>query len=168
MSAEDAKDPVWPGPELGPELHDELRALARAILRGDRRLLDATELAHQAWLRLTDRMERVGRDEFIALCATTMRRLVVDEARRAEVRGSWDVPSDEPAADGSSAVDLIALDEALETLGATEPRWARVVELRFFGHLGNEEIAKVLGLSRSSVDRAWTLARAWLRRELAH
>ncbi len=154
---------------LAEELYDLLRSLARSALRRLPGGLDPTELVHQAWLGLSERFQNMPRVEFLALCATIMRRLAVDEARRHNVRGG---SADRLTLSGLAGettggpVDLLALDEALEGLREANGRWARIVELRFFGGLSGEEVAQVMGVSRRTVTREWTLARAWLKRAL--
>ena len=166
-----AVDPLLPDEELASELYEALRALAVRSF-GRRSSLDPTELVHQAWVRLAraDNFQTLPRSEFLALCATIMRRIAVDEGRRRlnERRDPERITlaglaSGEPA----SAVDLLALDGALDQLKEVDERWARIVELRFFGGLSGEEVGEVLGLSRRTVTREWTLARAWLKRKLA-
>ena len=110
------------------------------------------------------------RPEFLALCATVMRRIAVDEGRRrvVERRGPEHITLSALAGEGNSTaeVDLLSLDEALRELEALDPRWARIVELRFFGGLTGEETASAMNLSRRTVVREWDLARAWLKRKL--
>ena len=109
------------------------------------------------------------RTEFLALCATIMRRLAVDEARR---RVAGPRMLDRITLSGvvqettGAQVDLLELDEALEALREEDERWARIIELRFFGGLSGEEVAQLMGISRRTVVREWTLARAWLKRAL--
>ena len=156
--------------ELAAELFDDLRGLARrSLLRGAR--LDPTELVNQAWVRLARsyELDAMPREDFLALCATIMRRLAVDEGRRRLVErcgGDRITLSGVAAEGGDQDVDLMALDEALDTLKGVDARWARIVELRFFGGLTEEEVARVLGLSRRTIVREWKLARAWLKIKL--
>ena len=160
---------------LMPLVYDELRRLARQYLQRERsdHTLQATGLVHEAYLRLVDQssMSWQNRAHFFAVAAQVMRRILVDHARahRAEKRGgerekiAFDealAPSDE------KAVDLIALDDALHDLGQFDPRQSRIVELRFFGGLTNEEIGEVLEISPRTIKREWRLAKAWLRREI--
>jgi RNA polymerase sigma factor (TIGR02999 family) len=160
---------------LLPVVYDELRRLAASRLRQEREghTLQPTALAHEAWLQLVDapRVEWRGRAQFLAVAARAMRQVLVDHARTrgAQKRGG-DLARvtlfDEAATFGRPQLDLLALDEALETLGATEERKARVVELRFFSGLEMQEIASVLGVSDTTVENDWYLARAWLRKRL--
>ena len=169
MTTDDA--PADPGSnDAEHELYDALRGLARRALQRSPASLDPTDLVHQAWLRLAGRLDDMPRIEFLALCATVMRRMAVDEARRrASRRRSPEritlsgLAGKETA---GGAIDLLALDEALEALRLKDERWARIVELRFFGGLTGDEAAEALGLSRRTVTREWTLARAWLRQAL--
>ena len=159
---------------LMPVVYDELRRLARGYVRRERaRSVQATELVHEAYLRLAgDRPRRWrGRTHFLAIAAISMRRVLVERARArgAAKRGGDRVQvtlDDAVAAGPGAAVDLLALDEALSSLAALDARQARVVELRFFGGLTVEETAEATGVSPATVKRDWTLARAWLKREL--
>jgi RNA polymerase sigma factor (TIGR02999 family) len=160
---------------LMPLVYEELRKLARNYLQRERsdHTLQATGLVHEAYLRLVDQssMSWQNRAHFFGVAAQVMRRILVDHARahRAEKRGgerekiAFDealAPSDE------KAVDLIALDDALQDLVTFDPRQSRIVELRFFGGLTNEEIGEVLEISPRTIKREWRLAKAWLRREI--
>mgnify|MGYP002630220661 CR=1 FL=1 len=156
---------------LADELYGALRTYAvRALGHGSR--LDPTDLIHQAWVRLahSEEFDLMPRPEFLALCATVMRRIAVDEGRRrvVERRGPEHITLSALAGEGNSTaeVDLLSLDEALRELEALDPRWARIVELRFFGGLTGEETASAMNLSRRTVVREWDLARAWLKRKL--
>jgi RNA polymerase sigma-70 factor, ECF subfamily len=162
--------------ELFPLVYDELRQLARRQMRRERRghTLRTTALVNDAYLRLVDQREVrwQNRAHFFAIAAQMMRRILVDHARakRYEKRGGGaaHVPLEEAAvlAQGKEA-EIIALDEALVALGEIDPRRARVVELRYFGGLSNEEIAEVLKVSPNTVTRDWNMARAWLYQELS-
>ncbi len=181
-SLETARDqperlPEPPPPAATDSVIAELRALAAKYLAGERpgHTLQPTALVHEAFLRLTGSPGvPADRSEFIALAATSMRRVLVDHARarRAAKRGGDRRRAPPLALDGAAAkwdqpqVDLLALDEALEKLAALDPRQARIVELRFFGGLGVEAAAQVLGVSTRTVEADWRMARAWLRREL--
>jgi RNA polymerase sigma factor (TIGR02999 family) len=174
-------------PELDRQVYAELRALAARYLAGERagHTLQPTALVHEAYLRLASSPAAEGRtrQEFIAIAATVMRRVLVDSARarRAAKRAGPDGGGhriaiehaelfarapDSGAAGATEAVDLVALDSALRTLDAVSPRQARVVELRFFGGLSVEQAAELLGVSTRTVEVDWRTARAWLRREL--
>jgi RNA polymerase sigma factor (TIGR02999 family) len=160
---------------LLPLVYSELRAQARRHLVRERRnhTLQPTALVHETFLRLQgqQRAQWQNRQQFFAVAARTMRRVLVDHARArfAAKRGAGqtllaldDVP--EPAA--QRGVDVLALDQALERLADLDPRQARVVELRYFGGLSAEETAATLEVSLATVNRDWALARAWLFREL--
>jgi RNA polymerase sigma factor (TIGR02999 family) len=158
-------------------LYRELRDLAQSSMRGERRdhTLQPTALVHEAWLRLAQAEEPPhwrSRAHFLGAAATTMRRVLVDHARRrrTDKRGA-DAPrielDDALVGPDSPELDLLALDEALDRLGRRDEELARLVELRFFGGLTNEETARVLGLSTRQVEGGWVAARGWLRRELS-
>jgi len=160
---------------LTPIVYDELRRLARYYLRGERQdhSLQTTALVHEAYLRLVDhtRMEWQDRAHFFAVSARVMRRILVDHARRRNVkrgRGLRRVSLDQATiVGGDRPADLAALDDALTSLAERDPRKAQVVEMRFFGGLSVEESAEVLGVSPVTVMREWRTAKAWLYRELA-
>jgi RNA polymerase sigma factor (TIGR02999 family) len=160
---------------LMPLVYEELRRLARFYLQQERsdHTLQATGLVHEAYLRLVDQssMNWQNRAHFFAVAAKIMRRILVDYARnhRAEKRGGEreKILFDEALAPSNErAVDLIALDEALQDLETFDPRQSHIVELRFFGGLTNEEIGEVLEISPRTIKREWRLAKAWLRREI--
>ena len=158
-----------------PVVYDELRRLAHRHLSGEpgARTLGTTELVHEAYLRLIDqtRVQWNDRAHFLAVAAMAMRRILVDRARsrqtlkRGGARVSVPLESVDLSADDRAEL-LVALDEALDRLRALDERQARVVELRFFTGLSVEETAEVLGVSPATVKRDWTLARAWLHRDL--
>ncbi len=160
---------------LVPIVYAELRRQARRYLarEPEGHTLRTTALVHEAYLRLVDqrRARWQSRTQFFAVAAELMRRVLVDHARahRAAKRGGAAVA--EPLEEGTALapepdVDVVALDEALTRLAEFDLRQARVVELRYFAGLGVDEIADVLGVSPATVKRDWTVARAWLRREL--
>lgn len=160
---------------LMPFVYEELRRLARQYLQRERpdHTLQATGLVHEAYLRLVDQssVNWQNRAHFFAIAAQVMRRILVDHARshRAEKRGGAreKLLFDEALAPAEErAVDLIALDDALQDLVTFDARKSRIVELRFFGGLTNEEIGEVLGISPRTIKREWRLAKAWLRREI--
>ena len=161
--------------QLTPIVYDELRRLARHYLRGERRdhSLQTTALVHEAYLRLVDhtRMQWQDRAHFFAVSAQVMRRILVDHARRRNVkrgRGLRRVSLEEAIlVGGDRPTDLAALDDALTSLAERDPRKAQVVEMRFFGGLSVEESAEVLGVSPVTVMREWRTAKAWLYRELS-
>jgi len=162
--------------ELMPLVYEELRKLAASYLRrqAGAHTLQATALVHEAYVRLADRQSASlqHRAQFFGLAAKVMRDILVDHARRraATKRGGQQLRISLSQAERlghKPEVDLIALDDALQELAATNPQHSRVVELRFFGGLTNEEAAEVMSLSHATVERYWGFARAWLRRELA-
>src|SRR6266446_5075990 len=162
--------------ELAPLVHDELHRLAHHYMGGERpgHTLQSTALVNEAYLRLVDssRVRWQNRTHFIAVSAQLMRRILVDFARsRGYVkRGASVRPlSLEKALDFSQPTtpDLVALDAALNTLAAIDPRKSQVIELRFFGGLTAEETAEVLKVSPDTVLRDWKLAKVWLHRELS-
>jgi RNA polymerase sigma factor (TIGR02999 family) len=160
--------------KLMPLVYDELRRLAGAYLRQERadHTLQPTALVHEAWLRLvqTNRMTWQHRAHFIGVAAQMMRRILVDHARhhRAMQGGETKVPLEAAqAVTLVGEVDLIALDDALNSLHQVDPRPNRIVELKFFGGLEIAEIAEVLDISPATVKRDWAWARAWLHRELS-
>ncbi len=161
--------------ELMPLVYDELRRLARRYVRQERAAsVQATDLVHEAYLRLArDRPRRwQGRTHFLAIAAIGMRRVLVERARArgARKRGGDRVQvtlDDALVAAPGTTVDLLAIDRALSALAALDARQARIVELRFFAGMTVEEAAEATGVSPATVKRDWTLARAWLQRELA-
>jgi len=162
--------------ELVPLVYRELRGLAGAYLRRERRehTLQPTALVHEAYMRLVQDKEAPGQShaQFFAIAANLMRQILVNHAKRhrALKRGGGNkVTLDEGAAAVQPAtVDMIALDEALRNLAELDPRQSRIVELRFFGGLTEEEIAEVLKVSPITVKRDWRVARAVLHQQLGH
>jgi RNA polymerase sigma-70 factor, ECF subfamily len=160
---------------LTPLVYDELRRLARAYLRRERagHSLQITALVNEAYLRLVDykRMQWQNRAHFFAVSAQLMRRILVEHARRHNLKRGGEVQhvSLEAAAEvgGGQAEDLVALDDAMKALERLDHRKAQVVEMRFFGGLSVEETAEVLKVSPITVMRDWNTAKAWLYRELA-
>jgi RNA polymerase sigma-70 factor (ECF subfamily) len=160
---------------LMPLVYDELRRLADHYLRQERpdHTLQPTALVHEAYLKLIDqtRVDWQNRAHFFGVAAQLMRRILVDHARRhrASKRGGFQqkLALDE-AVDYSQPrdVDLVALDEALNVLAKLDERQSRIVELRFFGGLTIEETAEALGVSPATVKVDWSMAKAWLRREI--
>ena len=159
---------------LTPVLYQELRRLARRHLRGERagHSLQATALVNEAYMRLVDyrRMQWQDRAHFFAVSAQLMRRILVEHARRHNLKrgGAVQHVSLEEAAfvGGGQSEDLVALDEALNELARVDARKALVVELRFFGGLSVEETAEALKISSVTVMRDWTTAKAWLYRDM--
>jgi len=159
---------------LTPLVYDELRRLARSYMRQERsgHTLQSTALVHEAFLRLIDqRVQWNSRAHFFGIAAQMMRRILVDHAKAQSTAkrgaGALRIELDEGLATAPSRdVDLLALDEALERLTKLDPQRSRIVELRFFGGLSNEESAEVLGVSPATIQRQWAGARAWLFHEL--
>jgi RNA polymerase sigma factor (TIGR02999 family) len=160
---------------LVPVIYDELRALAASYLRRERpdHTLQPTALANEAYIRLVDQrvVQWNNRSHFFGIAAKMMRRILVDHARahRAGKRGgdAERVPLDEASAWTSPHdVDLIALDIALDSLARHDERKAKVVEMRFFGGMSVDETADVLGVASVTVMRDWTMAKAYLLREM--
>ena len=156
-------------------LYDELRRLARSQMRREApgHTLSATALAHEAWFRLAEqnRTQWRNRQHFMAVAATMMRRILVNHevARRADKRDADLVPITLSGLEQLGMPpdrDLVAVHDALLAFEQVDARAAKVVELRFFGGLENEEVADALGVSLATVKRDWALARAWLHREL--
>lgn len=163
------------GARLFEVLYDDLRRLAGRHLRREDagHTLSATGLAHEAWFRMNEQTRTAwrNRSHFLAVASTMMRRILVNHglAKRADKRAGDHVELTDGALEAIGAApdrDIVAVHEALLAFEAVDARAAKVVELRFFGGLENEEIAEVLGLSVATVKRDWTLARAWLQREL--
>lgn len=159
---------------LIPVVYPELWRIARVHLARRDHTLESAALVNEAYLKLLRArgIQCENRLHFFALCAQIMRRLVVDHARRFRYakRGGDQVrvPLEE-ALLGTRArgVEVLALDDALESLAIRDPRKARVVELRFFGGLSVEETAEFLGISQETVMRDWKMAKVWLLRELS-
>jgi RNA polymerase sigma-70 factor (ECF subfamily) len=159
--------------KLTPIVYEELHRLARYYLSRERtgHSLQTTALVNEAYLRLTDykRMHWQNRAHFFAVSAQLMRRILVDHARRHNLKrgaGIQHVPLEDTAVVGERDEDLVALDDALQALARFDSRKARVVELRFFGGLNVDETAEVLKVSPITVMRDWSTARAWLYREM--
>jgi RNA polymerase sigma-70 factor, ECF subfamily len=156
-------------------VYDELHRLARGYMRRERsgHSLQTSALVNEAYMRLVDykRMHWQNRSHFFAVSAQLMRRILVDHARRHNLKRGGGVQhvSLEQTAElgGERAADLVALDNAMEALARIDPRKVQVVEMRFFGTLSVEETAEVLKVSPITVMRDWSTAKAWLYRELA-
>jgi RNA polymerase sigma factor (TIGR02999 family) len=162
--------------QVVPLVYGELRRIAARYLRRERtgHSLQATALVHDAYLRLLkdEDLSFQNRAHFLGIAARSMRQILVEHARARDAakRGGERrrVTLDESVAAGEPRdVDLLALDAALERLAARDAQHARIVELRFFGGLTNEETAEALNVSPATVKRAWAVARAWLFRELS-
>jgi RNA polymerase sigma-70 factor (ECF subfamily) len=161
--------------QLMPLVYRELHRLARRRLGRENagHTLQTTALVNEAYLRLVGQKESQwqNRAHFFAIAAQMMRRILVDYARSRHYAkrggGAPKVSFDEiMAVSGGRAADVVALDEALTTLGELDQRKSRMVELRFFGGLSIEETAEVLGVSPGTIRRDWTLTKAWLQREI--
>jgi RNA polymerase sigma factor (TIGR02999 family) len=159
---------------LLPRVYRDLRRLAQRCLNSEPsgQTFEVSDLVHEAFLRLINvsQVDWRHRSHFFAVSATLMRRILVDRARRrtAAKRGRRAPGVDiEKALDMRRSAELVALDDALDTLASVDPRKARVVELRFFAGLEVEEVAAVIGVSPQTVLRDWKLARAWLLKELS-
>lgn len=160
---------------LVPIVYDELRRLARCYMARERarNTLQTTALIHEAYLRLVDahQVDWKNRVHFFAISSTVMRRILVEFARargrHKRGAGARNVTFDDAAviAPGPGE-DLVSVDEALEALAAIEPRQAKVVEMRFFGGMTEEETAEMLGVSTDTVLRDWKKAKLWLWREM--
>jgi RNA polymerase sigma factor (sigma-70 family) len=182
--------------ELTGLVYQELRSLAQRHLRRERsnHTIQRTALVHEAFVRLVNQqsVDWQSRAHFFGLASNLMRRILVDHARArlASKRGGGvdavsldeivnpSEPEDSGASagpryaepgksDGETDEDVAAIDEALTRLGALDERQAKIVEMRYFGGLTIEETAAAIGISDATVKREWTLARAWLRRELS-
>lgn len=161
---------------LIPLIYDQLRVIARNHIGRERpdHTLQATVLVHEAFLHLVgdSQIEWQNRAHFFAIASRVMRRVLVDHARAAHAqkrpgaRQKVELDSALVLVE-SNCADILALDQALERLAAWDPRQSRVVEMRFFSGLSFEEIAEVLGISDRTAKRDWTMARAWLYRELS-
>lgn len=159
---------------LTPIVYEELRRLARYYMGRERsgHSLQATALVNEAYLKLVDykRMRWENRAHFFAVSAQLMRRILVDHARRHNLKrgaGIQRVELEDSAVIGATRdEDFVALDDAMNALAQIDSRKAQVVELRFFGGLSVEESAEVLKISPVTVMRDWSTARAWLHREI--
>jgi RNA polymerase sigma factor (TIGR02999 family) len=162
--------------ELIPLVYGELRRIAAHYLRRERRghTLQTSALVNEAFLRLVDQtVDWRNRAQFFGIAARMMRQILVDHARhrgRAKRGGEQVQVALDEALDVAQTpdADLVALDEALTALAQFDPQQSRVVELRYFGGLTIAETAEVLGVSDSTVEREWNLARTWLLRELSN
>ncbi|HXR99135.1 MAG TPA: sigma-70 family RNA polymerase sigma factor [Pyrinomonadaceae bacterium] len=162
--------------KMMPAIYDELRRQAARYLRQERpgHTLQTTALIHEAYVRLVDQrnVQWQNRAHFFGIAAQMMRRILVDHARtkkRAKRGGSGIRVSlaDANVAVASQDLDVVAVDEALNRLAEIDEQQSRVVELRFFSGLTVEETAAVMGISPATVKRDWSMAKAWLHRELS-
>lgn len=161
--------------KLFPLVYEEFRRMAERYLRQERpdHTLQPTALVNEAYLKMVDqtRINWQGRTHFFAIAAQAMRRVLIDHARqhRRQKRGGGRakmVLDEGIALAPQRAEELVDLDEALQRLAKLDERQARVVELRFFGGLTVEEVAKVIGVSKRTIEGDWTMAKAWLKREM--
>jgi RNA polymerase sigma factor (TIGR02999 family) len=172
---------AWNGGDEGalhrlmPVVHEELRRLAHHYMRSERsgHPLQTTALVNEAYLRLIDssHVQWQNRAHFFAISAQLMRRVLVDVARTRNKRKRGgdivQVPLDEAlVVSGEPALDVVALDDALNALAAFDERKSKVVEMRYFGGLSVDETAEALGVSAVTVMRDWSVAKVWLLREL--
>jgi RNA polymerase sigma factor (TIGR02999 family) len=165
--------------QLMPLVYNELRKIAASYIRRERpgQTLQATALVHEAYVRLISEKSHSwqNRTHFLAIAALSMRQILVQRARARKTIKRGGDPARITLEDGllaakqtgPGAIDLVALDVALDRLAGVSERQAKVVELRYFGGLEIEEIAEVLHVSPATVKRDWTVARAFLKRELA-
>jgi RNA polymerase sigma factor (TIGR02999 family) len=170
------KGDAWAAEQLLPLVYDELRKLAAQKLAQEKpgQTLQATDLVHEAYLRLVDADSTLGwngRGHFFAAAAEAMRRILIERARRrrAVVHGGQGRRIDLDAAPDLAAdppYDLLDLDAAVDHLGQKDPLCGRLVKLRCYTGLSVEEAGRALGLSRAEAYRQWTFARAWLRSRL--
>jgi RNA polymerase sigma factor (TIGR02999 family) len=162
--------------ELVPVVYGELRRQARRYLRREKvgHTLQTTALIHEAYLRLVDQknVQWQNRAHFFGIAAQLMRRILVDHARgkKRDKRGGSGVRvslGEATAVSKGQDLDVVALDEALNRLSKIDEQQGRIVELRFFSGLTVEETAEVLNISTATVKRDWSMARAWLHREIS-
>jgi RNA polymerase sigma factor (TIGR02999 family) len=163
--------------DLLPRVYDELRQLAARKLAHEKpgQTLQATALVHEVYIRLvnaTKPQQWNGRGHFFAAAAEAMRRILIDQARHKRTQKAGGVRVERPYLELELAIadpqlDLLALNEALELLEASDRRKAELVKLRFFAGLTNEQAAEVLGISTSTADNDWAYAKTWLRVKLS-
>jgi RNA polymerase sigma factor (TIGR02999 family) len=173
LAAIDNGDPQA-GEQLLPLVYDELRKLAAQKLAQEKpgQTLQATALVHEAYLRLVgpdQSRSYKDRNHFFVAAATAMRRILIDNARRKQTRKRGGEVQRQPLEEAAAPEldeDLLALDEALKKLAATDPAKAQLVELRYFAGLTGDQAAQVLGISPTTADRHWAYARAWLQAEI--
>jgi len=163
--------------EIAPVVYPELRRIARAYMRSERagHTLQPTALIHEAWMRLTDQTRVTWRDRahFFGVAASMMRRVLVDHARQrlAGKRGAGQTPLALDWIDvddgGEKMSEVLAVHEALERLTLIDPRQTRIVEMRYFAGMDVDETAAALDISPRTVDREWSVAKAWLQSQFA-
>ncbi len=163
--------------QLMPLVYDELRRMARRYMskQPSEHTFQATELIHETYVKLAAGQERQweNREHFFGVAAKAMRHILVDYAKskNRKKRGGWQdrvTFTEGVAVSSSNPTELMSLDEALDRLGDLDERKVRVVEMKFFGGLKAQEIAKVLNISKETVQRDWNFAKTWLLRELAN
>src|SRR5438067_10521273 len=172
MSPNERQPP--PAQELAPQVYDELRRLAAAYMRRERpgQTLQVTALVHEAYLRLAGAgTPWTDKRHFVGIAARSMRQILVERARARGAQKRWGglnrvTMTDALAVAADAEGMLPALDEALTRLEQVDAEQARIVELRYFAGLSIEETADALGMSPATLKRRWSLARAWLHREL--
>ena len=175
LNAIDAGDPKA-ADQLLPLVYEELRKLAAVRMAQEKpgQTLQATALVHEAWLRLVDPTDQKmwnSRGHFFGAAAEAMRRILVDRARqKARVRHGGELERVDLEHVNLATEDkdetLLAMNEALDALARESPQKAEIVKLRYFTGMENQEIARALGISLSTVERSWAFARSWLHREL--
>lgn len=162
--------------ELMPVVYDELRRLAQNYLSRERQghTLQTTALVHEAYLRLIDQrsVNWQNRAQFFGIAAQMMRRILINHAKERTAKKRQGYATKVSLDDAVSffekrELDLMALDEALDSLAALDPQQTQIVELRFFGGLTIEEVSEVLGISPATTKREWDSAKLWLRRQLS-
>lgn len=162
--------------QLMPLVYNELRSIARSYLRRESNnvTFQPTALVNEVYLRLSGQqnVSWESRAQFFGMASKLMRNILVDHARArlSSKRGGGQFKvslADADRVSNQPEIDMIILDDALNSLAATKPDHSRIVELRYFGGLTIEETAKVMGISPATVERSWTFARAWLRRHIS-
>lgn len=158
---------------LGQATYNQLRRMAASGMRGHEAILQPTAVVHEAWMKISKSRPELFEDRghFMSLAARAMRQIVVDHARaQATSKRGGDrvqVTLSGIESDAQEVLDVLAIDGQLKDLAALDPRRARVVELKFFGGMTTQEIARTLGASPTTVERDWRSARAWLRARLS-
>lgn len=160
--------------ELMPMVYDQMRKIASSAIQNEPvAYTDPTELVHEAYIRLVgnEKLAWQSRSHFFGACATVIRRILVDQARARKrlKRGGGSVPLSlqEDQIASPATIDVIELDDALAELETLSPRQVRIVELRYFGGLSENEVAEVMKVSRRTVSGDWAMARAWLKTKLS-
>lgn len=170
-----SQEPPPKAEDLAPLVYDELRRVAAAYMRRERpgQTLQATALVHEAYLRLAHAgTPWHDRRHFVGIAARSMRQILVERARARGAQKRWGAMNrvsmtDSLALAGQPETMLPALDEAIDKLEQLDPEQAKIVELRYFAGMSVEEAADAMGMSPATLKRRWSLARAWLFRELS-